>query len=603
MSPIAPHSQRPPPSLSVDEEKFEQNSDNTIADDYVDPRVFDQRRRRAFSRQYMIIVIYLLLTLGGLLLTVVDVTSTAYSTSNLMRWETSASFALESSHPSSSHGHHDTSPKTYDPSFPAMKGVMKSPCGHTAGEARARGCHFDIITFCWLPDRCYDAELSDSLEKLVDWKWYLDRNKTQPVPKEEALQGELDGLYVSWEYSVQHCVYMWEKMHRGLLGAGCPVNHPHPQSCCWQVHLGCSILLGAAQKLVLSRTNISASWWEQPHRVYFRIYAAVADQFQVASSINLVLQLSLLVLWSVSPRTSTSIPAATLGLANAIIIIGLSYVEDRKSTRPSSLLTVYLLLSILFDATQARTLWLTHRIPTAAVQSASTGTKLAMLLLEMREKTFYLQAPYRDYPPEATSGIVNLSFVWWINRLFMTGYRKLMGNRDLYDLEPGLASGLAGERLKREWENHGLFISNTCCNYRMCNMLTSLKAREKQALSPLCICPLFLDGVSRRGVASTLSDWIQLRSAFSDHGGGPACRATDDYRDPKPWLWPHWGHLPGLSGYSGAMIAFIHDRTLRLQDGLYTESAALTLMSTGESSVHSYAPTNWGSCLSRNGFD
>lgn len=220
MSPIAPHSQRPPPSLSVDEEKFEQNSDNTIADDYVDPRVFDQRRRRAFSRQYMIIVIYLLLTLGGLLLTVVDVTSTAYSTSNLMRWETSASFALESSHPSSSHGHHDTSPKTYDPSFPAMKGVMKSPCGHTAGEARARGCHFDIITFCWLPDRCYDAELSDSLEKLVDWKWYLDRNKTQPVPKEEALQGELDGLYVSWEYSVKHCVYMWEKMHRGLLGAG-----------------------------------------------------------------------------------------------------------------------------------------------------------------------------------------------------------------------------------------------------------------------------------------------------------------------------------------------------------------------------------------------
>ncbi|QMW42263.1 hypothetical protein G4B11_005587 [Aspergillus flavus] len=288
--------------------------------------------------------------------------------------------------------------------------------------------------------------------------------------------------------------------------------------------------------------------------VYFRIYAAVADQFQVASSINLVLQLSLLVLWSVSPRTSTSIPAATLGLANAIIIIGLSYVEDRKSTRPSSLLTVYLLLSILFDATQARTLWLTHRIPTAAVQSASTGTKLAMLLLEMREKTFYLQAPYRDYPPEATSGIVNLSFVWWINRLFMTGYRKLMGNRDLYDLEPGLASGLAGERLKREWENHGLFISNTCCNYRMCNMLTSLKAREKQALSPLCICPLFLDGVSRRGVASTLSDWIQLRSAFSDHGGGPACRATDDYRDPKPWLWPHWGHLPGLSGYSGRLL-------------------------------------------------
>ncbi|KAJ5213416.1 ABC transporter integral membrane type 1 [Penicillium cf. viridicatum] len=54
---------------------------------------------------------------------------------------------------------------------------------------------------------------------------------------------------------------------------------------------------------------------------------------------------------SVASRTSTSIPSAALGLANSTIIIGLSYVEDIKSISPSSLLTVYLLLSILFDAT------------------------------------------------------------------------------------------------------------------------------------------------------------------------------------------------------------------------------------------------------------
>ncbi|KAE8139942.1 hypothetical protein BDV38DRAFT_280413 [Aspergillus pseudotamarii] len=211
MSTIAPQSLSS--SLSVDEEKFEQNRDNAITDDYVDSRVLDQGRRRGFCRQYVIIVRCLLLTLGGLLLTVVNVSSTVYSTSHVMCWESSASFSQESLHPSSSHGHHGTSPNLYEPLFPAMKGIMKSPCGHTAADARARGCHFDIITFCWLPDRCYDPELSDSFEKLVNWKWYLDRNKSLPVPKEEALQGELDGLYVSWEYHVQHFVYMREKMH------------------------------------------------------------------------------------------------------------------------------------------------------------------------------------------------------------------------------------------------------------------------------------------------------------------------------------------------------------------------------------------------------
>lgn len=211
----------------------------------------------------------------------------------------------------------------------------------------------------------------------------------------------------------------------------------------------------------------------------------------VTSSVNLALQLSLLVLWSVSPssQTSTSIPAASLGLADAVIILGLSYVEDRKSTRPSSLLTVYLLLSILFDATQIRTLWLTHRIPMAAVQSAIAGIKLAMLLLETREKTSYLQSPYREYPPEATSGIINLSFVWWINQLFVMGYRKLIGNRDLFDLDPGLASGPAGERLKRVWEKHGLFIFH--CWLHLSHACDVNKVQGTQRTTCRCLGSLF----------------------------------------------------------------------------------------------------------------
>ncbi|KAE8415945.1 putative multidrug resistance protein [Aspergillus pseudocaelatus] len=300
----------------------------------------------------------------------------------------------------------------------------------------------------------------------------------------------------------------------------------------------------------------------------------------IASSINLALQVSLLVLWSVSSssRTPTSIPAASLSLVNAIIIIGLSYVEDRKSTRPSSLLTIYLLLSILFDATQVRTSWLTHRIPMAAVQSAITGTKLAMLLLEMRGKASYLKSPYRDYPPEATSGIVNLSFVWWINRLFMTGYQKLMGNRDLDDLEPGLASGLAGERLKRVWEKHG-------------------SAKSKLSLPWVfvrCFWMEFLAVVWTRLCLIGFSfAWPFLIMAAVQHVERPMTAKTQNRgygligATFLVYLGIAFSNVHYRQRFSrvttlfrGAMIALIHDWTLTLQDGLYTESAALTLMST-----------------------
>jgi hypothetical protein len=113
------------------------------------------------------------------------------------------------------------------------------------------------------------------------------------------------------------------------------------------------------------------------------------------------------------------------------MILGLSYAEERKSARPSTLLNVYLLFSSLFDATQVRTLWLTYRIHVAAVESASIGVKTMMLVFEAQPKRPYLKPPYKDYAPEEISGILHLSRVWRLNSRFITGFRKLMTMQDL----------------------------------------------------------------------------------------------------------------------------------------------------------------------------
>ncbi|KAI1351865.1 hypothetical protein F5Y01DRAFT_281361 [Xylaria sp. FL0043] len=102
---------------------------------------------------------------------------------------------------------------------------MKSPCGSTAEEAKARGCHFDTISFCWLPDECYDSDLVAHFEATRNWEYYADEEGTKPISHEELVGGHGNKLWVSWEYHLRHCLYMWLKFHRAVLAKGDP-NKP-----------------------------------------------------------------------------------------------------------------------------------------------------------------------------------------------------------------------------------------------------------------------------------------------------------------------------------------------------------------------------------------
>jgi hypothetical protein len=166
---------------------------STMSGHLQSPRANNNGSNRGTRLHYSIAVCCFLMTLGLLVVTTTNARPRAASTTSL-----------------------DFETGVQGPN----KDILRSPCGSTPAQAKALGCSFDIISFCWLPARCYDAELSSSFDKLVQWEWYIDHNKTKPVPKAEALTGNFDGLYVSWEYHVQHCVYMWEKMHRALLGEG-----------------------------------------------------------------------------------------------------------------------------------------------------------------------------------------------------------------------------------------------------------------------------------------------------------------------------------------------------------------------------------------------
>ncbi|KAG8425172.1 hypothetical protein J3458_001901 [Metarhizium acridum] len=151
----------------------------------------------------------------------------------------------------------------------------------------------------------------------------------------------------------------------------------------------------------------------------------------------LLFQTSLLIIWrnigGVVPARRVTLIASGLGVADAAAITMLTYLEHHRSVRPSSMLCVYLLLSSLFESVRCRTLWLLHSAqPLATIVSALLATKVALLLLEFQNKAFILSGKGRSLGPEATSGIISRSLLWWLNDLFFTGYGTTLSVEKLH---------------------------------------------------------------------------------------------------------------------------------------------------------------------------
>lgn len=103
-------------------------------------------------------------------------------------------------------------------SFP-QPGTKFGSCGNTSLTARAAKCVFDTMSFSWLPPACSDPYLTSEFLALRNWTWYLGQNQKETVSLDEVVRGEHAQLFVSREYHMYHCTYMWRKLHRGMLKA------------------------------------------------------------------------------------------------------------------------------------------------------------------------------------------------------------------------------------------------------------------------------------------------------------------------------------------------------------------------------------------------
>ncbi|PTB62314.1 hypothetical protein BBK36DRAFT_1172514 [Trichoderma citrinoviride] len=140
-------------------------------------------------------------------------------------------------------------------------------------------------------------------------------------------------------------------------------------------------------------------------------------------------------------------------------LVWLSIAEHKRSIRPSDLIVLYLLLTVVFDTfaltypgfSDVRNGGRNHAFLVAEVAS-----RAAILVLESQEKTSILRSEYSRSSPEETTGLISSMLFGWLIGLLSRGNRSILRGSHL----PPLDSELEAEGLRRKilkaWEHRFL---------------------------------------------------------------------------------------------------------------------------------------------------
>ncbi|KAF4345669.1 multidrug resistance [Fusarium beomiforme] len=309
-----------------------------------------------------------------------------------------------------------------------------------------------------------------------------------------------------------------------------------------------------------------------------------------------IIQLAILILIAVrAPGIvhGLSLAGSSLVFIAAFLAVFVSYFEHACARRPSTLLNVYIFLTLLFDIVQTRTAWLAlQQDIQPRLFTASVVVKAVVLCLETIPKTKWIHWNADEHSPEESSGVFSIGAFAWLNQLFMRGYRGVLAIDDLYPLDENMASSRLYHRLSKRLRLHrygqepksGLLKDLT----RTLIGPFLLPIAPRAALIAFKFCqPFFID--------STL-DYLQMSespttknmgygligAAFLIYAGIGLSSAFYGYYKEK-----------AIYMIRGCLVAAIYQKTTQMKVTAADDSASLTLMSadveriiTGAGSVH-----------------
>ena len=180
---------------------------------------------------------------------------------------------------------------------------------------------------------------------------------------------------------------------------------------------------------------------------------------QVSIGVYTALQIAILVLTTkFEVQTHVSIISAALSVSTGLALAALSHFEHVRSIRPSFLINVYLITTVLLDAARLRTQWLLETggiFP--GVLTASLVVKCIILFLEDVDKRSILLGRHRHFPLESTCGLASRGSFWWLNPLLLTGFHNILSLDELPLVHDKLDSAYLDDTMQNIWRKRMMY--------------------------------------------------------------------------------------------------------------------------------------------------
>ncbi|KAF5691742.1 multidrug resistance [Fusarium circinatum] len=274
-----------------------------------------------------------------------------------------------------------------------------------------------------------------------------------------------------------------------------------------------------------------------------------------------------------------SLAAASLAFIAALLLIPLSWIEHSRAPRPSTAIAAYLSVTLIFDVARTRTAWLLTPSGLdqkyASVLTTATVLKALMICLESRQKEKWLGWDMKQHSPEETSGIWNLGVFFWLNKLFMKGYRVILTLESLYPLDKAL-----------EAETHHHLVEKVRNNpyktqkYGLARLLLQILAVHllppiipRAALLGASMCQPFL--------IHALLHYLQSENQDQSHGYGLIGATALTYGAIAFSTALYWYFQERfVIMVRGILVLAVYEKTTELRMPADGDSGALTLMST-----------------------
>lgn len=138
----------------------------------------------------------------------------------------------------------------------------------------------------------------------------------------------------------------------------------------------------------------------------------------------------------------------------------LSFLEHRRTVRPSSTVTLYVGLSSIKDFI-ALTLPSGNLATTELILvSIRLVLELSLLIVDFQNRLAILKPRSKHLAPEEVTGVLGRALFWWINPIIKEGYYDILTQDDLPNVDRALSSRGLRKRLIRAWTQRCKYTTN-----------------------------------------------------------------------------------------------------------------------------------------------